>query len=48
MNPYFPGPTVSFAIQQGDGFVQKMAHLTLNTQHLTTTQIYVFAACFCC
>ena len=25
MNPYFRGPTVLFAIQQGDGFVQKMA-----------------------
>ena len=25
MNPYFWGPTVLFAIQQGDGFVQKMA-----------------------
>ena len=25
MNPYFRGPTMLFAIQQGDGFVQKMA-----------------------
>ena len=24
MNPYFRGPTALFAIQQGDGFVQKM------------------------
>ena len=25
MNPYFRGPTALFAIQRGDGFVQKMA-----------------------
>ena len=25
MNPYFQGPPVLFVIQQGDGFVQKMA-----------------------
>ena len=25
MNPYFQGSTALFAIQQGDGFVQKMA-----------------------